>query len=943
MFDKNPAAFNKKFEVFKQARNSLIDTLARDFKVAHFIKQLFDPLKMNNALHAAGFGYKTKKFRDGTLRVSGHMPTDSAIQKEIRLSDMERERLQLAFAREYNIQDFLNDTHRQDFFTKLSDAVRNHFEFLHTYKTDVNKFLYTENRILPTDKITQAKQKLQKEREAFKEFLESSTPPKDAPTPPTQKGLFDEVDSSVAYTDTKGHTHQIPSDIAQKWLETFGLKDLQEAYTPQFSEQVAQALEPILQGESIRLYAGSLIKLIKENRLQYLDRIKPTLEQPQRVILQNDGALIFARDFGGEKYFTSVARNDDGEWIIRSNAPKSESGLDNKIAAGGREIYNSQAATQINAHSPYDDIAKSNTKLDSTIIPQQKPYTDEKKTLQGFEQAIAGKDTHTKIQIAKEHLEYLHTPLKEQKDQLKELIKTKNFDDDEIAEALQRIETTAKPYAKKRGNIFVPFVDKPGTGWLISDKLTPLEQAKTLIAYELERENKRFFTQVSKLGAELRFLDRFKGVLQEKSAQEWHFREFDETLDFIAKELKKHDKQDKDAKSYEMTYTQARDLFYKASPTQIQTELFEKVLPIAQKLGVNIRSAVRFRYERASSDFTKDIAGMYRTNPNAATLKKGISQEIKHEVLLHELIHSVTSRAIYAYDRKQLDLLTTPQQNAIKNIKEIYAELFSKRDELGLKRWQGGEHTGDYGLKNEHEMLAELANPRFVEKLKNIGLFEKLVDNIIKLIASAKEIFGLKKTNAYERLKGELESIITNYKDDFSTQWEAQKFRDRAMGSEKVDSMLKSKAKAQGQRVEIAIPKEKDFKTLRQKSEAYLNNLKDIAITNKETGIQATIARKGTKEIISNVKKSVANGFSFNEHFAVANNLKEVFENAIFAKKLRDTKHNDPRVSIYRFNSAIILNGKEANALITLKEYLENGKRLYALELEELSKAKFIP
>ncbi|WDL72493.1 hypothetical protein [Helicobacter winghamensis] len=147
----------------------------------------------------------------------------------------------------------------------------------------------------------------------------------------------------------------------------------------------------------------------------------------------------------------------------------------------------------------------------------------------------------------------------------------------------------------------------------------------------------------------------------------------------------------------------------------------------------------------------------------------------------------------------------------------------------------------------------------------------------------------------------------------------------------------------QGKKVEIAIPKEKDFKTLKQKSEAYLNSLKDIAITNKETGLQATIARKGTKEIISNVKKSVANGFSFNEHFAVANNLKEVFENANFAKKLSDTKHSDPRVSIYRFNSAIILNGREANALITLKEYLENGKRLYALELEELSKAKFIP
>ncbi|MDL0083077.1 hypothetical protein NYG90_10465 [Helicobacter sp. XJK30-2] len=588
-----------------------------------------------------------------------------------------------------------------------------------------------------------------------------------------------------------------------------------------------------------------------------------------------------------------------------------------------KNAVDSQKANPSPAPYGYEPHADANTpplKTDTAIIPQQKPYTDEKKTLQGFEQAIAGKDTHTKIQIAKEHLEYLHTPLKEQKDQLKELIKTKNFDDDEIAEALQRIETTAKPYAKKRGNIFVPFVDKPGTGWLISDKLTPLEQAKTLIAYELERENKRFFTQVSKLGAKLRFLDRFKGVLQEKSAQEWHFKEFDETLDFIAKELKKHDKQDKDAKSYEMTYTQARDLFYKASPTQIQTELFEKVLPIAQKLGVNIRSAVRFRYERASSDFTKDIAGMYRTNPNAATLKKGISQEIKHKVLLHELIHSVTSRAIYAYDRGQLDLLTTPQQNAIKNIKEIYAELFSKRDELGLKRWQGGEHTGDYGLKNEHEMLAELANPRFVEKLKNIGLFEKLVDNIIKLIASAKEIFGLKKTNAYERLKGELESIITNYKDDFSTQWEAQKFRDRAMGSEKVDS---------------SEPKTKHEQ--REQTKAILSPLINKPITNQNDGRVAQISRKNIAKMISDkaVAKSVANGFEPAEHFKAVQEVDKLYQKARLKETHKDSKSTNPNVLIHRYNADL----DNANALITLKESLSGdnqGSKIYTLELEAL-------
>ena len=179
-----------------------------------------------------------------------------------------------------------------------------------------------------------------------------------------------QVDNALAFIDSYGVKYHIPKDTADLWLKTFNLKSLDEAYIPSFTPEVKQALDSILQGEQIKLYAGSLVKLIKENRLKYLDRIKPTLEQPQRIILQNDGALIFARNFGEEKYFTSVARNDNGEWIVRSNAPKAENGLNNKISAGGKEIYNSQAVNQINAHNPYDDIAKSNIKLDSDIIPQ---------------------------------------------------------------------------------------------------------------------------------------------------------------------------------------------------------------------------------------------------------------------------------------------------------------------------------------------------------------------------------------------------------------------------------------------------------------------------------------------------------------------------------------------------------------------------------------------
>ncbi|WP_334088861.1 PBECR2 nuclease fold domain-containing protein [Helicobacter typhlonius] len=161
----------------------------------------------------------------------------------------------------------------------------------------------------------------------------------------------------------------LSKEVQEQWLKTFNLKRLDEDFIPSFIPKVKKVLEA--QGvNEIHLKSGSLTKLINENRLKYLDRIKPTLQEPDRIILQDENTIIFAKDFNDTKYFTSVARDDSGEWIVRSNAPKSEKGLNNKINKGGKEIYNSQANNQINAHTPYDDIADSNTKLDNSIIPQ---------------------------------------------------------------------------------------------------------------------------------------------------------------------------------------------------------------------------------------------------------------------------------------------------------------------------------------------------------------------------------------------------------------------------------------------------------------------------------------------------------------------------------------------------------------------------------------------
>ncbi|WP_267891563.1 putative barnase/colicin E5 family endoribonuclease, partial [Helicobacter bizzozeronii] len=128
------------------------------------------------------------------------------------------------------------------------------------------------------------------------------------------------------------------STFEQAWLKAFNLESLDQPFIPKFSPAVQQVLEPILKGESIKLTRGSLAKLEKRQREEFLPLIRPTLEEPNAVLKQADGALIFVKDFGGAKFFTSVARGDSGKWVITSNAPKTLNNLHNKISEGGEVL-----------------------------------------------------------------------------------------------------------------------------------------------------------------------------------------------------------------------------------------------------------------------------------------------------------------------------------------------------------------------------------------------------------------------------------------------------------------------------------------------------------------------------------------------------------------------------------------------------------------------------
>ena len=115
-------------------------------------------------------------------------------------------------------------------------------------------------------------------------------------------------------------------------------------------------------------------------------------------------------------------------------------------------------------------------------------------------------------------------------------------------------------------------------------------------------------------------------------------------------------------------------------------------------------------------------------------------------------------------------------------------------------------------------------------------------------------------------------------------------------------------------------------------------------LVNISTGIEATLSKKSLDKMTSAkaLEKSKANGFSLDEHFELAAKIKPLFESAILVSSHGNLKNpGDPNVvSMKRFVAAAILqSGKKADVLITVKESIANGHRIYSIELDEINKA----
>ncbi len=125
---------------------------------------------------------------------------------------------------------------------------------------------------------------------------------------------------------------------------------------------------------------------------------------------------------------------------------------------------------------------------------------------------------------------------------------------------------------------------------------------------------------------------------------------------------------------------------------------------------------------------------------------------------------------------------------------------------------------------------------------------------------------------------------------------------------------------------------------LRQATKEILNTLKNKEITHKN-GIVARVSSVGIEKMMSDkaIQKSLDNGFSISQHFNAVQNIETLFKNSDFLRTEAPKNQSKDIVGVHRYINTENLQEQNAQALITLKESVENGNRIYSLELEELT------
>ncbi len=227
----------------------------------------------------------------------------------------------------------------------------------------------------------------------------------------------------------------------------------------------------------------------------------------------------------------------------------------------------------------------------------------------------------------------------------------------------------------------------------------------------------------------------------------------------------------------DMTIEEFKDVYKTLdSGSEEIDELARRVFAVAAKID-----GLKFRMAGVESFSGHNVMAHYAPGKNAIELNSDafnsirFTDEQKAQCILHETIHAVTCWAVAKYknasdaERESMGAIGDACADILNVYKAINTDSFRALLQTGSKL----KDNANYGLNDEYEMLAEMANPVFRAALKAKRLWRQLINGIKKLFGIDVTESGEGETTAFEVLNNAMNTILENFDPEEYKRYEA--------------------------------------------------------------------------------------------------------------------------------------------------------------------------
>lgn len=222
-----------------------------------------------------------------------------------------------------------------------------------------------------------------------------------------------------------------------------------------------------------------------------------------------------------------------------------------------------------------------------------------------------------------------------------------------------------------------------------------------------------------------------------------------------------------------------KELFERFNSNVFLGKVFTKVFEIWKKIP-NVNITIKDNLGKPGYLGTANRIGeiKYKTD---LFLKE--SEDTIAHILLHEVIHSITTYATYAYINKDTKGYEEIYNSLPDNIKKACEDLQSLYDKLDSKKYLKDK----YGLKNIHELLAEVSNVDFRNDIRAGGLWDSIVRIIKKLLNLGDTKGVIERKEDVKKLDNILKEFLNGYNPNIHEEYMSKVYKGEIENSKKND------------------------------------------------------------------------------------------------------------------------------------------------------------